>query len=203
MRNLRFNIASLLGVVLFVAVGFAALREADELWESGLLTLTLGVLLVSILLAVHRREARRAFWIGFALFGWGYLGLSLVPSIESRLITTKALGYIDSKVPGRSLGVVRLELRSAEIRSPGDQVQSDTILADRVNLAIKREGVVHLWDAATGRLLGGWTGTTDSRIRIGHSLLALLAGLLGGVLSRRLGRVSGPTDLFEEEAAGG
>ena len=40
--------------------------------------------------------------MGFALFGSGYLGLSLIPSIESRLITSKALTYLDSKVPGRT-----------------------------------------------------------------------------------------------------
>ena len=38
--------------------------------------------------------------MGFALFGWIYLGLTLVPAIESRLITTKALAYLDSKVAG-------------------------------------------------------------------------------------------------------
>ena len=100
MRRLRFNIANLLGVILVLGVGFAALRESSDLWESGVFTLMLAALLISILLAVHRTESRRAFWIGFALFGWIYLGLSLVPSIESRLITTKALAYLDSKVPG-------------------------------------------------------------------------------------------------------
>jgi hypothetical protein len=63
--------------------------------------LTLVILLTSILLAVHRIEKRRAFWLGFALFGGGYLTLSLIPSIESRLITTKGPAYLDSKVPGR------------------------------------------------------------------------------------------------------
>src|SRR5215472_6201067 len=106
MSRIRFTIASLLVVVLVVAVGFAALREASDLWDSGAFTLTLVVLLVSILLAVHRTESRRAFWLGFALFGWAYLGLSLVPSIEPRLLTTKALAYLDSKVPGRSVGVL-------------------------------------------------------------------------------------------------
>src|SRR5271157_2220571 len=101
MKHIRFSIASLLLVVLFVAVGFAALRESNETWTSGVFTLTLAALLISILLAVHRTESRRAFWIGFALFGWTYLGLSLVPSIESGLMTTKALAYPDSKVPGR------------------------------------------------------------------------------------------------------
>ena len=37
MRHIRFSIASLLVVVLIVAVGFAALREASDLWESGVL----------------------------------------------------------------------------------------------------------------------------------------------------------------------
>jgi hypothetical protein len=103
MKHIRFSIASLLLVVLFVTVGFAALRESNETWNSGVFTLTLAALLISILLAIHRTESRWAFWIGFALFGWIYLGLSLVPSIEYRLLTTKGLAYLDSKVPGRSL----------------------------------------------------------------------------------------------------
>ncbi len=87
MRKLRFNIASLLVLILVLGVGFAALRESSELWESGLFTATLGILLISILLAVYGTESRRVFWIGFALLGWIYLGLTAVPSIETRLIT--------------------------------------------------------------------------------------------------------------------
>jgi hypothetical protein len=105
MNRIRFTIASLLVVVLLVAVGFAALREASDLWDRGVFTLALAVLLVSILFAVHRTGSERAFWLGFALFGWGYLGLSLVPSIEPRLLMAKALAHLDSKVPGRSVGV--------------------------------------------------------------------------------------------------
>ena len=99
MKRIRFNIASLLGVILVLGVGFAALRESSDLWESGVFSTTIGCLLISILLAIHRAEKRRAFWLGFALFGWIYLGLALVPSIESRLITTKALAFLDSKMP--------------------------------------------------------------------------------------------------------
>jgi hypothetical protein len=101
---------------------FAALRESNDFWDNGLFTLTLGVLLVSILQAVHRSEAKRAFWVGFALFGSGYLALSLIPSIEPRLMTTKGLAYLDSRVPGRSLGfsqysLLRLALEPLAIRS--------------------------------------------------------------------------------------
>jgi hypothetical protein len=45
---------------------------------------------------------------------------------------------------------------------------------------------VKLWDATTGRLLGGWAGTTENFVRIGHSLLALIVAFLGGRLSRHL-----------------
>jgi len=80
-------------------IATVSLCESDETWDSSIFSLTLGMLSVSILLAIHRTEKRRAFWLGFALFGWTYLGLSLVPSIESRLLTTKVLGFFDSKVP--------------------------------------------------------------------------------------------------------
>src|SRR5262245_27352384 len=99
MRRFRFHIGTLVILVLVLGVGFAALRESNDIWDSGVFTLTLGILLISILLAVHRTGKRRAFWVGFALFGWAYLGLSLVPPIESRLITSRILAYLASKVP--------------------------------------------------------------------------------------------------------
>ena len=94
MSHLRCNIAGFLGAILFVAVGLAALREADQLWDSWLFSLTLGLLLLAVLLAARRTGDRRAFWIGFALFGWGYLGLSLIPSTRPKLITSKILSYL-------------------------------------------------------------------------------------------------------------
>ncbi len=98
MKRFRFNIASLLGVIMVLGVGFAAWRVATDLRDSGIFSLTFGVLLISMLLAIHRAEKRQAFWLGFALFGWIYLGLSLVASIETRFITTRGLAYLISKV---------------------------------------------------------------------------------------------------------
>jgi hypothetical protein len=190
MRRIRFNIASMLVAVLVLGAGFAALRASNDLWDSGLFSLTLTVLLISILLAIHRSEAQRSFWIGFALFGGGYLVLSLVPSIESRLVSTRALAYLDSKVPGRSLGrSIRLALdvfgepskhKKILIASSDEDDQQDAT----------SQGVPALWDATTAKLFIGWSGTTENFVRIGHSLLALLVGWLGGLLSRRLWRAS-------------
>jgi hypothetical protein len=109
MGDPRYNIASMLGAIAFVAVGLAALREANDEWDSGLFSLTLGLLLNAVLLAVHRTEARRAFWIGFALFGWGYLSLSLISSTESRLITTQALVSLEkASILGNRGNVMRV-----------------------------------------------------------------------------------------------
>ena len=63
MRRIRFHIGTLVILVLELGVGFAALRESNDLWDSGLFTLTLSVILISILLAGHRTESKRAFWL--------------------------------------------------------------------------------------------------------------------------------------------
>jgi hypothetical protein len=196
MTRIRFTIASLLIAVLFLAVGFAALREASELWSSSIFTLTLGALLISILLAIHRASTARAFWVGFALFGSGYLGLSLVPSIETRLITTKGLAYLDSKVPGRPPVVFSIRLSASSSLSVSQQIQAVAFSPSGNQVAGASSGVVRLWDAATGKLLQGWGGTTENFVNIGHSLIALLVAWLGGLLSRRLSRDSRPPEVL-------
>ena len=97
MRRFRFHLGTLLILVLLFGVGFAALRESSAAWDSSLFSITVGILLTSILLAVHRTARRRAFWLGFALFGLVYLALTLIPPVESRLITTRSLAYLASK----------------------------------------------------------------------------------------------------------
>jgi WD40 repeat protein len=203
MRRIRFNIANLIVVILVLGVGFAALRESTELWESGIFTLTIVSLLLSVVLAIHRTDKSRAFWLGFALFGSAYLGLSLIPSIESRLVTTKVLAYVvESKVSGRSLKIAKVRhsgiWRSASgigSGSPNNQVQSVVFTPDGNQIATSSRGRVRLWDAATGKPVGGSSGTTESFVKINHSLFALLVGWLGGLLSRRLCRSSSEPDV--------
>lgn len=100
MHRFRFRLGTLVMLVLVLGVGFAALRESTENWDSIIFSITLSVLLISVLLGMHRTEARRAFWLGFALLGSAYMGFALVPSIEPRLMTTKALALLDSRIRG-------------------------------------------------------------------------------------------------------
>jgi len=196
MRRFRFHIGSLVILVLLLGVGLAALRESNETWDSSIFSLTLLVLLISILLAVHRTESRRAFWTGFALFGWTYIGLSLLPSVEPRLITTKAFHYLDSQVPGRSLGVFTLQVSGGRRSgAPGSPVPTYSVSVDGRQLGIYNQGSGELLNLGTsngqtGRFITSWSGTTDNFVRIGHSLFALLVGWFGGQLSRGLSRTS-------------
>ena len=193
MRRFRFRLGTLVILIIVLGVGFAALRESNDLWDSGLLTLTLTVLLISILLAVHRTERRRAFWLGFALFGAAYLVMALVPSLESKLITTKLLAYIDSKVP-RSITaaaalydilVVNNSQPNALYLNKGNGVFQD-VTTDVGSTPAGNQGTVNgrlFFNNSAGLRLWGSGGSTENFVRIGHWLLALIFAFMGGRLS--------------------
>ena len=101
MSRFRFSIASLLALIVFVAVGLAALQAASDAWDGGVFSLALLTLLTSALLAVHRGGRGRAFWLGFTLFGSAYLMASLMPNVEPRLPSTRGLAYLDAKLSDR------------------------------------------------------------------------------------------------------
>ena len=72
-------------------------------------TLTLALVLVAILGAVYRPGARRAFWLGFALFGSTYFLFTFVPSfrlIEHQLFGKQASIYFGKHAPEASSGIV-------------------------------------------------------------------------------------------------
>jgi hypothetical protein len=56
-----------------VAVACVALRNASPTWVSALLSLALVAPTAAIALAIFRQAGQRAFWVGFAMFGWAYL----------------------------------------------------------------------------------------------------------------------------------
>ena len=92
MRSLRFSIAGLMGVVLLAALGSAALRNHSATCSGLVSLLTHGVLCLAFVGAVCRSGAQRAWWLGFALFGWIYLGLPFgLSSHVSQGLPTHAL----------------------------------------------------------------------------------------------------------------
>jgi hypothetical protein len=183
-KRIKFTIGTLLIVVLFLGLCFAALKQASDTWDGGILGVTIGLLLVSILLAVHRVGEKRAYWLGFALFGATYLGLTFVPAVESRLSTTQALKFLDSKIPGRPIMITGEPWGST---SNTTQVIVNTTAINGNVLSGPNQGqTVALWNVAPGPMAGTWAGTSENFIRIGHSLVSWLAAWAGGLVSRAI-----------------
>jgi hypothetical protein len=102
MGRLRFTLAGLMGAVLVAAIGLAALRNPTESWAGEMLLLTCGTLALAVVGAIVRHGTRRTWWLGFGLFGWGYLVLSGSGSdaASSALLTTRML-----EILGAQLGI--------------------------------------------------------------------------------------------------
>jgi hypothetical protein len=88
---MRFSIARMMCVVLVAAIGFAALR-ASLVSQAGLMLLvTCGVLMLGVVGTVCRGPQERACWLGFTLFGAGYLTLVHATAFSSRSLPTITL----------------------------------------------------------------------------------------------------------------
>ena len=150
MRTIRFPIAGLMIAVLVVALGLAALRNNSETWAGATFQLTCAVLTLAIVGVVCRDQSQRAWWLGFALFGWGYLVLAFWSSFD--LPTTSLLNALGARL---------------------------NATAPAVN------GMFSI--QFTGNMGGGPSPpAVPPFLQIGHCLLALLAALVGGIVSSLL-----------------
>lgn len=169
----RVSIAALMGVVAVVALGAVALREANELWASAVFTLTLGILGLACLGAAFRRGTSRAAFAGFAAFGLGYMFLCFGPwassEIRPNLVTTKLLEWAGPRV-------IRFR--------PAPQVLSD--LSTRLAVPHERRPHEKIVFVEYVEDSGSWrpARATGEFLRVGHSLFALLAALIGGLAAR-------------------
>ena len=96
MRTFRFPIAGLMWAVVVAALGLAALRNASEVWAGATLLVTCGILCLAIVGVVCRKDESRAWWLGFALFGWGYLALAFWS--PHSLPTTALLHVLEARI---------------------------------------------------------------------------------------------------------
>lgn len=76
MSKFQFSLRSLLGLVALVAAGCAALLYPSDLWASLAIYGVLVALAAAILGSIVRRGSAQSFWLGFALFGCGYMWLT-------------------------------------------------------------------------------------------------------------------------------
>ena len=199
----RVSIAAMMGLVSVAAVGLAALTSPSAFWAGALYSLTLVALGVGLLGAILTRRPHRAFWIGFALFGCGYLYLAFEePPGASQGRVFRAWASSDSGAPRPPLVTTslleHLRLRAARGRLPavGAKVQVQWGSAGSYYPAtitqLDEDRVQILWQ---GYVPGQeeWAAATrvqslesEHVLPAGHSLFALILALFGGLLARGL-----------------
>jgi hypothetical protein len=176
--SIRFSIAALMGLVLVAAIGLAALRNGSETWAGVMLILTCGVLALAVVGVFCGAPSDRSWWLGFAIFGWGYLALafwSLNHSGSPRLPTLVWLATLDKKLGLTPHGA---EFGSGMGGMMGGGMRSvDTYALQPVFGAVEFGGF-----AGNASGLGGGM----SYAQIGHCLWALLVATVGGIMARLL-----------------
>jgi hypothetical protein len=170
----HFTISGLMGLVLGMAVASAALRNADEYWAGGLLMLTLLLMGTAVLAIVYERGQSRAGWLGFLVFGGGYLAMSIgqLPSAEvsAKLPTTRFMRYAHARVDAAGRLRNKLIFRLVDPTTGTTTFDEAAIQADPSQK----------WKAILPGVLNYEAFRT-----IGHCLFALLAGFLGMAIGRR------------------
>jgi hypothetical protein len=159
MRRPRVSIAGLMGVVVLAALGFAAIRLGPEATSGAMTLVTCAVLLLAIVGAVSRQGGRRAWWLGFALFGWAYLVAAYFSSPDGPEFPTIALSSAVASRAGASDGFV------ADVRG------------------VRAVGGMN---GGGGGFGGGGVNTNVPHQWIAHCIWSLLFGLLGALLARLL-----------------
>lgn len=167
----RFRIRSLMGLVVVVAVGFCALRFANDLWAGCLMMATpllLGVVLIG---GVCGDRTRRPARLGFAILGGAYFATTLFGLNEGNLarLPTSAL-----------LMKVHLEVAGAP----------SSVIAGTGNLRFV-QGInqnVTVVDRSRWLAIMPGAASFDSFQDVGHCLFALMAGGIGAIVACQFAR---------------
>jgi hypothetical protein len=185
----RFSIRSLMAFIVVAAVGLAALGNANELWAGMLLLAALGAVGFAVMGAAILRGKERYWWAGFAFFGGGYLALAVGPWIsdtfQPQLGTTPLLDHVRrlmfaSSPPALSdAEMLSLSLRAHDLEAVRAKVIATTRAADADPWA---RAATQKLRAIQGQLAANKNSAPlhEHFQRAGHSLFALLVGLVGG-----------------------
>ena len=98
---MRFSVPTLLAFIVGISFVCIALLNANEIWARATFSIAMAALLTSFVAALYSSGARRAFWIGFAVFGCGYSLMYWNPLGNSgkQLITNDCLAIVLERLP--------------------------------------------------------------------------------------------------------
>jgi hypothetical protein len=163
-RRPHFSVGALMGVVLAAALGFAALHAATLVWASAVFTAAVAMLSAASLLAAASPSPSRWPWLGFAAFGWIYLLTTFWLWPTTNGVT--APPYL----PKLLLDYATPKQSTASVVVVEEGYQGDIIWPGPITPAPGQRVAYH-----------------HQYRRIGHTLTALIFGLLGAALGRLFG----------------
>lgn len=108
-ERFRFSLSTLLAIIAVSAIAIMAVRTGDWLWARIWFSVVLALHLAAILGAFYRSGSQRAFWIGFALFGWTYLMIANVPEFriaDHQLFGKQIAHHLKEYAPEANSGIV-------------------------------------------------------------------------------------------------
>lgn len=195
MNRFRFSTRSVFVVTTLVACGLGAIVSQLRLAASAVYTVHFALLCVSIVGAFLGRANVRAFWLGFAVFGWCYWFIAfentstrrasgfatyystwqneMLP--QPRLLTSELIEFLETHLtPSRAVGAKV----SAQWRGGGFYPGTITDVGDGQSLVQWDDGSSAQWTPSSQVL------PESVHIRVAsHSLFNSLVGLIGGVLA--------------------
>ena len=198
----RISIAMLLGAMMPIAVVLAALANPTAFWESAIFLLALVMLFSAILGVCYRRQASRAFWVGFSLFGWGFYllssdaYLSVRPGASVRFSFNTADDKNDTPVTVLIRNLVdTLQLNRAILRKyVGEKIQvqwgAGSYYYPSSVTEIKENQYKIRYDSDPQGIYDEWVGMNriksdgrDRCYRIAEMIFMLIFALVGGVIA--------------------
>jgi hypothetical protein len=151
---MRFSIRYALAIITLLAVALASLLRAGPVSSSLWITFSLGALLTSIVLSCIEVGRRRAFWLGFAIFGIGYWSVLLLPLLFSNS-------------------------SNGNWRQFGSNGLATTFLLDTFYARVVAVfGYTKIERSSSGTYFLPW-----DYMRIGHSFFAIVFGIVGGAVA--------------------
>jgi hypothetical protein len=201
------SIGQLLALMIPIAVGLCAVTNPSAFWEGTVFVVTLILLFTAIVGAIYRKSGARAFWLGFSLFGWGFLLVCSEISFEFRAGNQRGTSYPmyywgnadeeDHPVRGLTKSLVDVLQLDQRVRpkSVGEKIKVQwgsalTYYPSSV-LEIKEDQYKIRYDSDPAGSYDEWVGINriklldlDRIYRIGESLAALSFAHAGAVIAR-------------------
>jgi hypothetical protein len=158
LKSPRPTVKGLMVIVAVIGVAIAALIRPYKFWAIVLSLLQVTLCLTAVLGLVFRRGPERAFWIGFALFGWAYFILTVVLFWQHDVVNSP-MSF--PRAVGESLVVVYGFLMALSL---GDRGKMAEMMAAIVALVMEVDD--------------------NSRFLVACSLVGLVFAVLGGLIAR-------------------